>query len=66
MKFNFLFSYVYEDERGIQPDVQFCFDLQLPLDFKPTPMDGEVENFKLCTIDEVNQYCSVNVVIVLK
>ena len=48
-----MFSYVYEDERGIQPDVQYCFDLEVPVDFVPTPVDGEVDEFKLYTINEV-------------
>jgi len=33
--------------------VQYCFDLEIPPDFIPQPVDGEAEQFKLCTIDEV-------------
>lgn len=27
---------------GLKPDVLFCYDLELPRDFVPTPLDGEV------------------------
>lgn len=33
--------------------VMFNYDLQLPLDFKPVPVDGEVESFFLWSMDEV-------------
>jgi len=48
-------SYIYEDERGVEPALQYCFDLQLPIDFVPKPCDGEVQEFKLCEIDEVKE-----------
>lgn len=46
-------SYVYEDSGGLKPDTMFCFDLELPQDFVPMPVDGEVETFHLLPIDEV-------------
>ena len=27
---------------GLRPDVQYCFDLELPAHFKPMPRDGEI------------------------
>ncbi|CAK8678759.1 unnamed protein product [Clavelina lepadiformis] len=48
-------SYIYEDERGIQPDVQYCFDLEVPFDFVPTVVDREVQSFSLHTIDELKK-----------
>eukprot|EP00201_Polytomella_parva_P001118 CAMPEP_0175077950 /NCGR_PEP_ID=MMETSP0052_2-20121109/23758_1 /TAXON_ID=51329 ORGANISM="Polytomella parva, Strain SAG 63-3" /NCGR_SAMPLE_ID=MMETSP0052_2 /ASSEMBLY_ACC=CAM_ASM_000194 /LENGTH=344 /DNA_ID=CAMNT_0016347639 /DNA_START=281 /DNA_END=1315 /DNA_ORIENTATION=- len=38
---------------GYKHDVLFCYDIQLPEDFTPTPMDGEVESFQLLPIQEV-------------
>jgi hypothetical protein len=34
-------------------DVLFCYDLELPLDFVPTPDDGEVESFERYEISKV-------------
>ena len=34
-------------------DVLFCYDLELPLDFVPTPDDGEVESFERYPIAKV-------------
>lgn len=46
-------SYFYEDERGLQPESQFVFDLELPEDFTPVNADGEMGSFQLLTIDEM-------------
>jgi isopentenyldiphosphate isomerase len=35
--------------------VMFCFDLHLPPDFQPAPVDGEVQEFFLWSIDEIMQ-----------
>ena len=41
-------SYRGRDEQGkLKRDVMFCFDLELPADFVPMPVDGEVESFSL-------------------
>ena len=41
------------DYRGCcKRDVLFCYDLALPVDFKPTPNDGEVDSFTLVPMDE--------------
>ena len=46
-------SYAADLDEGIRPDVQFCYDLELPGDFAPRAADGEVEEFALLPIDEV-------------
>ncbi len=46
-------SYTYEDEEGVFAESQFVFDLELPLEFRPTVGDGEVQDFYLLPIDEV-------------
>ncbi|XP_017294295.2 thiamin pyrophosphokinase 2 [Kryptolebias marmoratus] len=46
-------SYTYEDEEGVFPESQFVFDLQLPVGFRPSIGDGEVQDFYLLPIEEV-------------
>jgi len=46
-------SYVHETEKGIKPDVMVNYDLELPLDFIPRPVDGEVSHFELMPLSEV-------------
>ena len=38
-------TYRMDGEDGLKPDVQFCFDLELPADFVPRNTDGEVDEF---------------------
>jgi len=38
---------------GLKPDVQFCFDLELPPDIRPRNADGEIAEFQLWAIDDV-------------
>ena len=45
-------SYIHEDKRGIFPEVQFVFDLDLPKEFNPVNVDGEVGLFVLVSIDQ--------------
>ena len=40
-------------EGGVKPDQIFCFDIELPHDFDPKPIDGEVESFHLWPIEKV-------------
>ncbi|MBI3504864.1 MAG: DUF4743 domain-containing protein [Proteobacteria bacterium] len=40
-------SYRMDGEDGLKPDVQFCFDLELPADFVPRNTDGEIDEFFL-------------------
>lgn len=46
-------SYFYEDERGLFPECQFVYDLELPGDFTPVNADGEVAEFLLVSLEEV-------------
>ena len=46
-------TYCAETEEGLRPDVLFCYDLELPGDFRPVCHDGEIEEFRLMPIDEV-------------
>ncbi|XP_075235570.1 uncharacterized protein LOC142332833 isoform X2 [Lycorma delicatula] len=45
-------SFFYESERGLFPNTEFIFDLELPLDFIPKNNDGEVETFELLPAQE--------------
>jgi len=46
-------SYCAEMAEGVKPDVQFCYDLELPADFIPHNTDGEIASFELMPIDDV-------------
>jgi 8-oxo-dGTP pyrophosphatase MutT (NUDIX family) len=47
-------SYRGIDELGrLSRDVLFCYDLLLPSDFQPVPVDGEVECFELWDLEKV-------------
>jgi len=46
-------SYNRVAERGFRPDVLYCYDIELPRDFRPLNTDGEVEEFMLMPIAEV-------------
>ncbi len=46
-------SYCAEHDRGLKPDTMFCYDLELPADFEPRVVDGEVERFELWPIERV-------------
>jgi len=37
----------------LQPEVQYCYDLEVGEDVVPQPCDDEVQDFHLLTIDEV-------------
>jgi 8-oxo-dGTP pyrophosphatase MutT (NUDIX family) len=40
-------TYKMDASDGLKPDVQFCFDLELPADFEPRNTDGEIDEFYL-------------------
>ena len=40
-------TYFQQMERDLKHDTLVCFDLELPPDFAPVPVDGEVEAFEL-------------------
>lgn len=46
-------TYCAETDYGLKPDVMYCYDLELPLDFIPHCTDGEVEDFVLWPIEKV-------------
>src|SRR3546814_6062152 len=48
-------SYRHMTEEGFKPDVQFCFDLELPPDFVPRNTDGEIESFQLRSEEQTSE-----------
>ncbi|KAL9692314.1 hypothetical protein quinque_005476 [Culex quinquefasciatus] len=50
-------SFFFESERGLFPNTEFVFDLELPEDFRPDNSDGEVQNFKLLPALECLERC---------
>lgn len=46
-------SYHMDTEMGFKHDVLYCYDLELPEDFVPDCMDGEVQSFYLWPVEEV-------------
>jgi len=61
-RFAGMLTYIYiTDERAggetgqIYPETQWVYDVELPLDVRPRPNDGEVAEFTLMTVDEVRE-----------
>ncbi len=46
-KFAGTVSFFFHSERGIFPETEFVYDLELPKDFMPKNNDGEVDDFLL-------------------
>jgi isopentenyldiphosphate isomerase len=46
-------TYCRASKRGLKPDVIYCYDLELPGDFRPRCTDGEVEGFYLRPVEQV-------------
>ncbi|KAJ1911591.1 hypothetical protein IWQ60_002951 [Tieghemiomyces parasiticus] len=46
-------TYYSSTVRGMQPEVQFAFDLEIPADYPLRPCDGEVQAFYLMDMDEL-------------
>ncbi len=46
-------TYVTELEYGLRPDTLYCYDLELPEEFRPRCTDGEVEEFYLWPVEQV-------------
>ena len=46
-------TYCAEAPEGLKPDVQYCYDLEVPADFTPRPGDDEIESFHLWPIARV-------------
>lgn len=51
-------SYRHEAVDGLKPDVMFVYDLELPADFTPRNMDGEIAGFELMPAGEVMAICA--------
>ncbi|OTA02727.1 thiamine pyrophosphokinase [Trichoderma parareesei] len=57
---NVTYIYITEAEHVgedgyIYPECQWVYDLKLPADVVPQPKDGEVEEFRLCDVDEIKR-----------
>merc|ERR1719510_2803005 len=46
-------SFFHQSERGIHPNTEFVFDLQLPHQFQPLNNDGEVESWQLVPVEKI-------------
>ncbi len=46
-------SYHMDTEKGFKSDILYCYDLELPEDFVPSCMDGEVQEFYLWPLEQV-------------
>jgi 8-oxo-dGTP pyrophosphatase MutT (NUDIX family) len=45
------FTYAMERPDGLRRDIIHCYELELPADFVPHPVDGEIEGFTLWRLD---------------
>ncbi|EKX43578.1 hypothetical protein GUITHDRAFT_110383 [Guillardia theta CCMP2712] len=45
-------SYMYATNKGLSPKTLFCYDLEVPRDFVPRALDGEVDSFQKMPIEE--------------
>lgn len=46
-------AYAMERAEGLRRDYIYCYDVELPEDFTPRPVDGEVESFTLQRAEDV-------------
>jgi 8-oxo-dGTP pyrophosphatase MutT (NUDIX family) len=46
-------TYIRETGKGLKPDTIYCYDLELPEDFRPVCTDGEVDTFHLWPLQQV-------------
>lgn len=46
-------SYCFESDHGLHPNLLYCYDLELPMDFQPRKSDSEVERFYLWPVERV-------------
>ena len=53
-----MFKYNMERPEGLRRDILYAYDLELPEDFTPQPMDGEVESFALWPLARVAETLS--------
>lgn len=45
-------SFYFESDRGLFPNTEFVFDLELPVEFVPENADGEVESFEILPVSK--------------
>ncbi|MDC1172131.1 DUF4743 domain-containing protein [Alphaproteobacteria bacterium] len=50
-----LISYRMRSSGGLRRHVMYTYDLVMPVDFIPKPNDGEVENFSLVNIEDIEE-----------
>ena len=48
-------SFYLDCERGWMPDIEYVYDLELPNDFHPEPVDGEVHSFTLMDLKHIKE-----------
>ncbi|CAG8523478.1 11367_t:CDS:2, partial [Ambispora gerdemannii] len=48
-------TYFTVTKLGLQPETQYIYDLEFPVDIQPKPLDDEVECFYLLDVDEVKK-----------
>eukprot|EP00794_Sanderia_malayensis_P007038 gene7038-7827_t len=53
-------SYAYQNEEVISPETQFTYDLEVPSNFQPINLDGEVQEFYLVSMEEVKGLIATN------
>ena len=46
-------SFFHQSDRGIHPNTEFVFDLELPQQFQPLNNDGEVESWQLVPVGKI-------------
>ena len=46
-------SFFFETHLGFYPNTEFVFDLELPEEFQPNNVDGEVDSFILVKMEDV-------------
>ncbi len=46
-------TYCMETDDGLKPDVLFAYDLELPPEFEPRSVDGEIDEFTLWPLERV-------------
>ncbi len=46
-------SYCMENKWGLKPDTMFCYDLEIPPDFTPQNLDGEIQSFQCLPVSDV-------------
>jgi isopentenyldiphosphate isomerase len=48
-------NYCRDSRWGLKPDIVYCYDLEMPADFRPHCTDGEVQEFSLLPLEEVQE-----------